>query len=284
MAVGSSTRTSSPPPSGSARAEAQPPWARHTARTIDMPRPAPRRPTRASPPRLNGSNSRGTLAESTSAPVLPTTSHDTLRSRPVSTHTRPEGTLWRMAFSIRLPATRTSRLGLPMTGAGCSDTASDSSSSSDSRRAVDTASCAQSPRSVTQASDSPRCPSASARASHSSDSMRSLTRSQLSRTTSPICRSSAMSSSGLDSATSISVRITVSGVRSSWLALDTNRRCASKEAEIRSSISSKVSASSRTSSCGPSSRIRSSSRLSVDSRLAAAVTSCSGRSPRPATR
>ena len=49
---------------------------------------------------------------------------------------------------------------------------------------------------------------------------------------------------GLASATSASERITVSGLRSSWLAFATKRRWESKDCSSRSSMSSKVRASS----------------------------------------
>ena len=96
-----------------------------------------------------------------------------------------------------------------------------------------------------------------------------------SRTTSPIRRSSSTSASGSARVTSTSVRSTASGVRSSWLALATNRRCASNAACSRSSIASKPAASSATSPrASPSARRVSSD--SADSRRAVAVTACSG--------
>ena len=76
------------------------------------------------------------------------------------------------------------------------------------------------------------------------------------------------------------MRITDSGVRSSWEALATNRRSASNADCSRASISSKVSANSATSSRGPVSAIRWSSDDS-DSALAALVSVDSGRSVRP---
>ena len=75
---------------------------------------------------------------------------------------------------------------------------------------------------------------------------------------------------GLAMATSIRVRIEVSGVRSSCEALATNRRWLAKARSSRSSMSSKVSASSLSSSSGPSRRIRSSS-CSWEARRAAPV-------------
>ena len=69
--------------------------------------------------------------------------------------------------------------------------------------------------------------------------------------TRPCARSSSRSGSGLASATSASERITVSGLRSSWLALATKRRCVSNETASRSSIELSVSPSSRSSSSGP---------------------------------
>ena len=78
-----------------------------------------------------------------------------------------------------------------------------------------------------------------------------LARSEASRTTVAIRRYSATSASASASVTSISVRITASGVRSSCEALATKRFCVSNAAAIRSSIASKVSASSATSSSAP---------------------------------
>ena len=56
---------------------------------------------------------------------------------------------------------------------------------------------------------------------------------------------------GLESVTSIAVRIAVSGVRSSCAALATNRFWLVNAASSRSSITSKVSASCLNSSSGP---------------------------------
>jgi hypothetical protein len=95
-------------------------------------------------------------------------------------------------------------------------------------------------------------------------------------------RYSATSASGSDSVTSISVRITASGVRSSCDAFATKRFCDSNAPASRSSIASNVRASSATSSSAPEYRIRWSS-VSSPRRWAVAVTLCSGRSARPAT-
>jgi hypothetical protein len=86
----------------------------------------------------------------------------------------------------------------------------------------------------------------------------------------------------LASVTSIAVRMTVSGVRSSCEALATKRRWLAKAASSRPSMASNVSASSFSSSSGPASAIRS-PRFSSDARRAAAVIACTGRSARPAT-
>ncbi len=93
-------------------------------------------------------------------------------------------------------------------------------------------------------------------------------------------RSSATSASGSARVTSTSVRSTASGVRSSWLALATNRRWASKAACRRSSMASNPAASSATSPRAPATPVRVSSD-STPSRRAVAVTSCSGPSTRP---
>ena len=122
----------------------------------------------------------------------------------------------------------------------------------------------------------------SERASVSSDWTRRSVRSSASWTASAIERSSALEACGSASVTSSSVRMTVSGVRSSCEALATKRRWLAKAPDRRSSISSKVSASSLSSSRGPSSAMRSSS-VSCETPRAAAVIFCSGRSARPAT-
>ena len=76
---------------------------------------------------------------------------------------------------------------------------------------------------------------------------------------------------GLAIATSMSVRMEVSGVRSSCEALATNLRWLAKARSRRFNMSSKVSASSLSSSSGPSRLIRS-SRRSWEARRAAVVT------------
>ena len=87
---------------------------------------------------------------------------------------------------------------------------------------------------------------------------------------------------GLESVTSIAVRIAVSGVRSSCAALATNCFWLVKAASSRSSITSNVSASCLSSSSGPVSARRWPSRSS-DARRAASVIDRTGRSARPAT-
>ncbi len=87
---------------------------------------------------------------------------------------------------------------------------------------------------------------------------------------------------GLAIATSRVVRIIASGVRSSWEAFATNRRCASNAASKRPSSRSIVSASSRSSSRGPG-IARRSCRFVSEIRSAVAVIVRSGASTRPAT-
>ena len=87
---------------------------------------------------------------------------------------------------------------------------------------------------------------------------------------------------GLARATSMAVRITVSGVRSSCEAFATNRRCAANAWSSRSSISSKVSASSLSSSWAPVSASRS-PRCWSEARRAVSVIARTGRSTRPET-
>jgi hypothetical protein len=76
--------------------------------------------------------------------------------------------------------------------------------------------------------------------------------------------------------------MTVSGVRSSWLALAMNCRWLVNARSSRSSIVSKVSASSRSSSRGPLQAMRWDRFCSLAAR-AAAVSRCTGRRMRPAT-
>ncbi len=87
---------------------------------------------------------------------------------------------------------------------------------------------------------------------------------------------------GLASATSMAVRMTVSGVRSSCEAFATNRRCAANARSSRSSISSKVSASSLSSSRAPV-RASRSPRCWSEARRAVSVIARTGRSTRPET-
>jgi len=87
---------------------------------------------------------------------------------------------------------------------------------------------------------------------------------------------------GLASVTSMAVRMTVSGVRSSCEAFATNRRWAANAWSSRSSISSKVSASSLSSSLAPVSASRS-PRCWSDARRAVSVITRTGRSTRPET-
>ncbi len=136
-------------------------------------------------------------------------------------------------------------------------------------------------RSIGSASSRPTPACASLRASTSRASTSRSARALASRTTSPIRRRSVIVACGSARVTSTSVRITDSGVRSSWLALATNRRWLSNADASRASIASNVSASSLSSSSGPSRAIRWSS-VSVDSRRAVAVTSLTGCSARPA--
>ncbi|MNW57154.1 hypothetical protein D3C74_349340 [compost metagenome] len=85
--------------------------------------------------------------------------------------------------------------------------------------------------------------------------------------------------SGSSSATSRTVRLIVSGVRSSCEALATKRRCPSNDRSRRSSIASNVSARSLSSSSGPECAMRS-WRLVSATRRAVAVMRCRGASTR----
>ena len=85
---------------------------------------------------------------------------------------------------------------------------------------------------------------------------------------------------GLARVTSMAVRITVSGVRSSCEALATNRRWVPNATSRRSSMSSNVSASSLSSSLAPVSASRS-PRCCSDARRAVSVITRTGRSTRP---
>ena len=87
---------------------------------------------------------------------------------------------------------------------------------------------------------------------------------------------------GLARATSMAVRMTVSGVRSSCEALATNRRCAANARSSRSSMSSNVSASSLSSSRAPV-RASRSPRCWSEARRAVSVMARTGRSTRPET-
>src|SRR5690606_33411289 len=250
-AAGRVTVTSRPPPSSRALARTVPPCASQTARTIASPSPAPRAPVRSRPPRRNGSNRPGTSAGSTSNPVLLTTRVAWRSSAPVVTWISPCRWLYRTAFSTRLPARRSSRPGSPTTGAGARSVSTRRLSRRISFSIAVSAAAAPSARSDSTLRTSRRPDCASLRASTSSASTRALARSEASRTTRPMRRSSSRSASGSSRVTSTSVRITANGVRSSWEALATNRRWVSNASASRSSIASKVAANSATSSSAP---------------------------------
>ena len=211
--------------------------------------PAPL-PVRSTGPRRNGSNSSATRSAAISGP------DDATRARPAARRARcdlqpPAGTLCRTAFSSRLPTTRSSSAGSPWAGAGavCSSTRSRARSRRPARPRARAPPGRRGPRGA-------RTPS---RRRLGAGQQQQAGRGRrpgavASRTTSPIRRSSSTSAAGSDSVTSTSVRITDSGVRSSWLALATNRRCASNAACSRSSMSSKLAASSATSSRASRSR------------------------------
>src|SRR5581483_766076 len=275
-AFGRSTSTARPPP-GRGRAVTRPPWAAATDRTIDRPRPAPDpEPARRSlPRRRNGSNSPSTSAASITGPVLATASRTSPGSapRPVSTSSRPPDALCRMAFSIKLPARRPSSAPSPVVGAGSKRP----SVSTPAAAAWASASRASPARSTGPRTAGPR----SERASRRRPSISALLRSVAWRTISAIRRSSSGGASGSARATSTSVRMIDSGVRSSWEALATKRFWLSNAASRRPSMASKVSASSFSSSSGPSRPMRS-WRFSSDRRRAVAVMRCRGWSTRPA--
>ena len=119
-------------------------------------------------------------------------------------------------------------------------------------------------------------------ASVSSASVIASARSMERRTRRAMASSCSLECPGLASVTSMAVRITVSGVRSSCEASATKRRCAVNARSSRSSISSKVSASSFSSSRAPASPIRS-PRCWSEARRAVSVIIATGRSTRPDT-
>ena len=118
----------------------------------------------------------------------------------------------------------------------------------------------------------------SARLSRSSASVRSIARVLTAwrrSTSSPLSRFGSLR------ATSSSVCVIASGVRSSWEALAANRCCSATWASSRASMASKASASSRNSSLRPCSRIRWESDPVAAMRVAS-VMRVSGASIRPA--
>jgi hypothetical protein len=122
-------------------------------------------------------------------------------------------------------------------------------------------------------------------ASVSSPSISRSCRSLTASSASPSCFRS-LEAPGRVTATSTRARFSASGVRISWDALATNRRCPSKDRSSRSSISSNVSASSLTSSRGPTMPIRSCSPRPAEPaaiRRAVSVIRCTGDSARPAS-
>ena len=142
-------------------------------------------------------------------------------------------------------------------------------------RSVSAASSAARDRSTSSAVKEPR----SARLSRSSASVRSIA---LVLTTCRRSISSSVSRSGSLRATSRSVWLIASGVRSSCEAFAAKRCCSATCASSRASMPSNASASSRNSSRRPSSSIRWESEPDVASRVAS-VMRFSGASMRPAS-
>lgn len=107
------------PPFGWGRAVTVAPWASAMAWTMDRPRPRPSpQLVRCGPSRWNGWKSRSMAVAGTAGPVLATVRTAREFAVLVVTSTRPPGTLWRSALSIRLAARCSARRGLPAAGAG----------------------------------------------------------------------------------------------------------------------------------------------------------------------
>ena len=192
------------------------------------------------------------------------------------THTVPcSGRLWTIALCTRLVVICSSSAGEPLVGAASPEVSMAMPRFSANGRSVSVASSAIRDRSTgSRAKDR-----WSARLSTSSASVRSIAR-VLTRwrrsTSSPLSRLGSLR------ATSSSVCVIASGVRSSWEALAANRCCSATCASSRASMASNASASSRNSSLRPRSRIRWASDP-VAARRVASVIRASGASIWPAS-
>jgi len=197
---------------------------------------------------------------------------------PVLTSTLPPATLWRTALVSRLATSRSTSRESPSRVAGSLTSPTWIPSRSVSGRrpvrveetvvARSTGSCPFSPLSLL--------------AKVSRASIRRACSSLEASTSWAVQRQSAVVVPGSSSATWRRVRSAVKGVRSSWEALATKCRWASKAASSRAKRPSRVSPSSLSSSCGPS-RARRSCRLVEEILRAVRVMVRMGRSIRPAT-
>ena len=184
------------------------------------------------------------------------------------------GRLWTIALCTRLVVNCSSSAYEPMVGAMAPEVSMATPRFSASGSSVSVASSAIRDRSTGSGAKDRW----SVRLSRSSASVRSIARALTAwrrSTSSPLSRSGSLR------ATSSSVCVIASGVRSSWEALAANRCCSATWASSRSSMVSNASASSRNSSFRPGSRIRCESVPSAARRVAS-VTRVRGASMRPA--
>ena len=207
-ASGSTTSTASPP-CGRGASATRPPWRSATARTIDRPSRTPR-PSRARPPRSNGSRQPLGRGGRHQRPAVDHTA--ARRAPPPPGSARPRGRRARCSGRrsgcgrgrpLRRPAARRARApARERTGdAGCPPPA---------RRTP-----RPPPRARGRAARPPAAGARSARAPSGPPSASISSAAPIASR--PIARSSATPASGSARATSASVRITVSGLRSSWL-------------------------------------------------------------------
>ena len=273
------------PPSGRARRSRVPWWARVMAATMERPRPLPWPvPVRSAPRRRKGCARSATRRWSRTGPPDSTARDTAPASSPsacTATLIQPPGSLCVIALSTMLSTARRSSVWLPHTQA------ESSIRFSRTVRPLAAMSFARPVRAVSASRPRARRPESVNLPCWVRARTRKLSSSRSTWSSSARIRAASVAvvagtGPGLARATSREARIVVSGVRSSWEALATKRRWASKEPSRRPRRSSMVSARSFTSSPGPL-MARRSCRLSAVIRRVAAVITRSGRSTRPAT-
>ena len=211
QASGSTTSTARPP-CGRGASATFPPCASATARTIDRPSPEPR-PSRARPPRSNGSSEPPGGGRRDDGTAVDDVEHRAAASARVRHRDVPA----RARGGSRSRQVR----GEPLEHAAVAahPRGRDVEPHADPRRAAG----GRGGRRQRGEVDAARGSAARPALREHQQAVEQRLHARGAQTTRPIARSSPRAASGSSSATSASVRITVSGVRSSWLALATKR-------------------------------------------------------------